>query len=341
MPSINGGTAPQMTPSSDEKIDKKMNDQEPTFAWQGSYELGEVLGSGAWSNVYAASNSAGMIETPSGVKLKKGSLLAIKSPSSKMALSILKNEARILTYLMQKSNASDHIIEFYGENIETNALVFAQAEASLMDIIKTSLSNPSPTLQNTDPIMTLPVWLSSTRQLISALSWLHTHHVVHADLKPHNILSNPDGTLRIADFSSSFYLPPSGTYEPRPTDAITARYASPELLASYSVSSLSSTLPRHPTFASDIWALACVLLVAATGHEPYAFAGHEIRRLAMARDGGVVDSYHGADDWRVVMRVKRGGLVEKIVAPALIKNLGKRVDCEAWMGVVDEVTAAL
>ena len=61
----------------------------------------------------------------------------------------------------------------------------------------------------------------------------------------------------------------------------------------------------------------------------------------MARDGGVVDSYHGADDWRVVMRVKRGGLVEKIVAPALIKNLGKRVDCEAWMGVVDEVTAAL
>ena len=59
----------------------------------------------------------------------------------------------------------------------------------------------------------------------------------------------------------------------------------------------------------------------------------------MARDGGVIDSYRNADDWRVVMRVKRGGIVERIVAPALVKKMGERIDCETWMGVVDEVAA--
>lgn len=364
--SVIGQITPPRTPKEDATIDRKkaweMIDQESILTWQGSYELVEVIGSGAWSKVYAANNYVTLIKTqsrntppasplgprsntnrivPSSIELRKGSLLAIKAPSHKMAHPILKNEARILTYLMKQPDCSDHIVEFYGEDVDTNGLVFARAERTLMDIITTSLKNTPATLPQTDPITTLPFWLSCTRQLISALSWLHTHNIVHGDLKPANILCT-SGNLQIADFSSSFYLPPQGTYEPRPTDAITAPYASPELLKSYSLSqSASDPSSRHPTFASDIWALACTLLVAATGHEPYAFAGHEMRRLAMARDGGVVASYLNADDWRVPMRVKRGGVVEQIVRPALVKVVDERVDCEQWMRVVDEVTAGI
>ena len=47
-----------------------------------------------------------------------------------------------------------------------------------------------------------------TRQLISALDFIHQRHIVHMDIKPQNILLGDDGTCRLADFGLSRKIPP-------------------------------------------------------------------------------------------------------------------------------------
>ena len=41
------------------------------------------------------------------------------------------------------------------------------------------------------------------RQLVSALHYLHSHHVVHRDMKPQNILIDKNGAVKLCDFGSA------------------------------------------------------------------------------------------------------------------------------------------
>jgi len=50
------------------------------------------------------------------------------------------------------------------------------------------------------PIDTVIDW---GRQLAAALAYLHTHGVVHRDMKPENILVTGDGSLKISDFGTA------------------------------------------------------------------------------------------------------------------------------------------
>lgn len=101
----------------------------------------------------------------------------------------------------------------------------------------------------------------ATRQVTSALDFIHSKHIVHMDLKPQNILLSDDGKCRLADFGLSRKIPPgqrvceiSGTPE----------YTAPEIL-DYS--------PVTP--AADIWSLGCVIYVMLTGLSP--FAGEDLQ----------------------------------------------------------------
>ena len=46
------------------------------------------------------------------------------------------------------------------------------------------------------------------RQLAGALSFFHRMGVAHMDLKPENLMRQPDGLLRVVDYGSA------GTFEP-------------------------------------------------------------------------------------------------------------------------------
>ena len=37
-------------------------------------------------------------------------------------------------------------------------------------------------------------------QLVSALFYLHSHRILHRDMKPQNILISKDGTVKLCDF---------------------------------------------------------------------------------------------------------------------------------------------
>lgn len=95
----------------------------------------------------------------------------------------------------------------------------------------------------------LPLQLvqSYMKQLTEGLKYLHSHRILHRDLKPQNLLLDCDGHIKLADFglSRAFSLPSrSYTHE-----VVTLWYRAPELLLGARIYS--------PTV--DIWALGCIM----------------------------------------------------------------------------------
>ena len=80
------------------------------------------------------------------------------------------------------------------------------------------------------------------RQLASALGALHSHGVLHLDLKPANIMIGPDGHVRLIDFGIADLIGNT-----REVSLGTPGYASPEVAAG-----------RTPTRATDVYGLALI-----------------------------------------------------------------------------------
>ena len=90
--------------------------------------------------------------------------------------------------------------------------------------------------------------------LINALHYLHSSGVLFCDLKPSNILLNENGVLKLADFALAQQV--------RERTALrkgSPMYMAPELFRK----------PGLPTFASELWALGCVLHELAFGYPPF------------------------------------------------------------------------
>ncbi|KAL1610300.1 hypothetical protein SLS60_001966 [Paraconiothyrium brasiliense] len=84
------------------------------------------------------------------------------------------------------------------------------------------------------------------KQLTSALSFLHSNHILHRDLKTSNILLSNHGHLKIADFGMARYIPP---LDARLTQlVVTLWYRAPELLLG---------TDQYST-EIDMWSLGCI-----------------------------------------------------------------------------------
>ncbi|GAA5847447.1 hypothetical protein JCM9279_000485 [Rhodotorula babjevae] len=107
-------------------------------------------------------------------------------------------------------------------------------------------------------------WIDWAGQLASAVSWAHEKGVLHADIKPQNVLVAPDLTLRLSDWGTSLFLPPPSSPAHRfPTDPHglgTPSYSPPEFV---------QRLPSPFGYASDVFSLALTLSTLLTAREPY------------------------------------------------------------------------
>lgn len=83
-------------------------------------------------------------------------------------------------------------------------------------------------------------------QILSALTYCHTHRVLHRDLKPQNILIDREGSVRLADFglARAFGLPIK-TYT---HEVVTLWYRAPEILMGC----------RQYSTPVDIWSVGCI-----------------------------------------------------------------------------------
>lgn len=311
------------------------------------------FGRGAWSIVYKARATPTVpvgAHTPP-ASPAAGRVYAVKAPLRRDAHPVLKAEALTLTRLNLTPGFESHIVAFHGIAAEAEALVMSAVPLALSTYIEdqADLRKKQPsTATMFQPVQGPDAWRDLSRKLISGLSWLHNNAgIIHGDIKPHNILLRPIATDEprteteagadafpyeplYADFSSALDIPSDSTMAPQdksPTSmsAFTPPFTAPELL---SLASLKSG-DVAPTPASDVYSLAATLVAAATGDLLLYPGSSNMQRLAMAREGHRILEFtrSGANG----SRVPRGGLVEKLVQPAVAKDPAKRIETREWV----------
>jgi eukaryotic-like serine/threonine-protein kinase len=100
------------------------------------------------------------------------------------------------------------------------------------------------------------VAIEYARQILLALRFAHRHGIVHRDIKPHNVLVDGEGRVKVTDFG----IARAGTSQMTETGSIvgTAQYLSPEQARGGEVD------PR-----SDLYSLGVVLYELLTGKTPF------------------------------------------------------------------------
>src|ERR1700712_3475133 len=102
----------------------------------------------------------------------------------------------------------------------------------------------------------LNVSVEDARQILSALRFAHRHGIVHRDIKPHNVLVDAEGRVKVTDFG----IARAGASQMTEAGSIvgTAQYLSPEQARGAPVD------PR-----SDLYSLGIVLYEMLTGNVPF------------------------------------------------------------------------
>ncbi|KAI1934624.1 hypothetical protein LOZ66_005784 [Ophidiomyces ophidiicola] len=301
------------------------------------------FGRGVWSAVYSAvARSRSPAAAP-------GRIVAVKTPLRRDAHRILLVEAALLSRLSRVAGHERHLVPFDGFVAAEHALVMAAVPLTLAAYITSQATlarDRFSTHTMFDPMLGMERWLAAAGRLVEGLAWLHdTALVVHGDVKPQNILLRvrehddvfPYDPLYV-DFTSADDLssPSAGRQNHAlALSALTPPFAAPELLTIAALT--SDTLA--PSKAADIFSLAVTLLTAATGDlHLYPGAG-SMQCLVMSREGHrVIDFVRSGVNGS---RVPRNGAVERILAPAVLKDPGSRVRPGAWLDLIHAEKAAL
>jgi serine/threonine protein kinase len=97
------------------------------------------------------------------------------------------------------------------------------------------------------------------QDICAALAFAHDHSVVHCDLKPSNIFVTTAGKAKLLDFGiAQAARGGSGHFDTATLGALTAAYASPEMLQE-----------RPPEQRDDVYSLGCVVYEMLSGKHPF------------------------------------------------------------------------
>ena len=325
------------------------------------------IGSGVWSDVYLAAPSLSKLVDqpfllpPSATKSPPVSpiksndsaigidplpavppLYAIKAPASTSSRKVLKEEAKILSYLSQFPDSDDHIVQYFGLDSRNDALVLKAMDGTLEDWIKKDLNNLDEDLRVTKLAAVFP---SLALALIDSLMWMQDKNCIHADIKPANVLTSkaPADLTSVpatvySDFSSTILIAPEiEVHNASPLGAGTWDYLDPSLL--------SSSAPAEPSAATDLWSLAITLLFLVIGASPFdAFRHNKYQQREMIKSGSPLQCLAYDDAGIKNMRKMKdlskalGMDLHKWFAKVLMKDVSKRTDVAEWRDELERTT---
>ncbi|KAL4901372.1 hypothetical protein BDW74DRAFT_86053 [Aspergillus multicolor] len=328
----------------------------PHFLDELAYERDEngrlvTFGDGAWSVVYKAFASSRVINptrpfTPPSSPSPNGRLVAVKSPGRGDARPVLYAEALALTRATYTPGSENYIVPFLGFINDSSSIVMSAIPLSLSSYIedKARIMRQNFTTRTMyDPVLGMPQWHDLAKKLIKSLDWLHNQaQIVHADIKPQNILLRPrirlDDDIEssefpyeplFADFSSSHSISEIQKPSVACLSATTIPFTAPELL------SVLKNPDAVPEPSSDVFSLAVTLLGAATGDILIYPPGlHPMQRQMLGQQGHLIIS-NARQSGNNGTRVPKNGLVEKLLQPAVAKNPADRITATAWFDLAN------
>ncbi len=201
------------------------------------YEVKEVLGVGGMGMVFKAVDS------------ELGELIAIKTlkqdilTSDTSALERFKSEIRLARKISHRNVVRTHDLgEFSGVYYITMEYVEGK---SLKELVRSRGRLP------------IPVALGVAKQLCRALEVAHEQGVIHRDIKPQNMVVEPDGTLKVMDFGIARLANRQTGVTQAGMVVGTPEYMAPEQLMGDDIDA-----------RADIYAAGCVIYECLTGSPP-------------------------------------------------------------------------
>ncbi|KAK3013159.1 hypothetical protein RJ639_009700 [Escallonia herrerae] len=196
------------------------------------WKKGRLLGRGTFGHVYLGFNSG------------SGQMCAIKEvrvvSDDQTLKECLKQLNQEITLLSQLSHPN--IVQYYGSELGEETLsVYLEyvSGGSIYKLLQEYGRFGEPVIQN------------YTRQILSGLAYLHARNTVHRDIKGANILVNPNGEIKLADFGMAKHI--------KSCSSMLSFKGSPYWMALEVVMNTNGYgLPV------DIWSLGCTILEMAT-----------------------------------------------------------------------------
>ncbi len=184
-------------------------DEQPPPERIGPYRLGALLGAGGMGRVFRAARADGMFEKEVAIKLTRRTQLA------GIVAEQFARERRILASLQHRNIAQ----LFDGGITATGESWFAMELVAGLEVIEYAR-------QGLDVRGRLQLF----RQIAGAVQYAHARLVVHADIKPSNVIVTADGTAKLLDFGVARALADASAADsPRPI-GYTPGYSSPARL---------------------------------------------------------------------------------------------------------------
>ncbi|MBM2822735.1 MAG: serine/threonine protein kinase with sensor(s) [Thermoleophilia bacterium] len=211
----------------------------------GRYRIGQKLGGGGMADVYLAEDQ------------ELGRRVAIKMLHGRYA----NDEQFVERFRREATHAAGlshpNIVSIFdrGEADGSYFIVMEYVEGrTLKELIRSR--GPCP----------VPVAIAYTRQILAGLRYAHRNGVIHRDIKPHNVIVDPEGVIKVTDFG----IARAGVSQMTEEGAIigTAQYLSPEQ---------ARGAPVDQT--SDLYSAGIVLFELLTGEVP--FTGDSPVEIAM------------------------------------------------------------
>ena len=203
--------------------------------FDGRYRIVKKLGAGGMANVYLAEDQ------------ELGRRVAIKILNERHA----NDEQFVARFRQEAKNAAalthPNIVSIYdrGEAQGTYYIAMEYIDGrSLKELIISR--GPAP----------IGIAAEYVRQVLSALRFAHRHGIVHRDIKPHNVLVDGEGRVKVTDFG----IARAGASQMTEAGSIvgTAQYLSPE-----------QARGGHVDQRSDLYSLGVVLYELLTGEMPF------------------------------------------------------------------------
>jgi len=215
----------------------------------GRYALVAQQGSGGMSVIYKAIDRA--LGRSVAIKILRPSLT--RDPSF---LEKFRNEARAVANLSHPNIVTVHDV---GSDGPTHYIVMEMVEGRDLKKIIKEHGGPLPV----NRVLEIGI------QICAGIGYAHRSGLVHADVKPQNVLITPDDVVKVTDFGIAQALT-----DTQPVEKADVVWGSPHYFAP------EQAKGERPTPAADVYAIGIVLFEMLTGELPY--TGNNQQELALA-----------------------------------------------------------